>query len=222
MTEAEWLTCTGPGQMLAFLRGKASGRKLRLFACAGCRRIWHLLLDERSRQAVEAAERFADGEIDVVMLASARAAAWLVRTDAGEAAICASAPDPMMTFMYAANKAAAVAAHACLASAAWVNLMRQGWADYCDVLRDLFGNPFRRVSVPPAWLAWNGGTVRQLAMAAHEERNCSATLDATRLAVLADALEEAGCNSTELLGHLRGPGQHYRGCWGVDTLLGKS
>src|SRR5438445_2790557 len=77
MTEAEWLAATDPGPMLDFLcaSGKASERKLRLFACACVRRVWHLLGDHRSRKAVEVAESLADGvPVPQEWLASARAA----------------------------------------------------------------------------------------------------------------------------------------------------
>jgi hypothetical protein len=91
------------------------------------------------------------------------------------------------------------------------------------LLRCIFGNPFRSITLLPVILAWNDGTVVKLAQAAYEERHLpSGTLDTGRLAVLADALEEAGCTDTDILGHLRGPGPHVRGCWAVDPCLGKS
>jgi hypothetical protein len=87
----------------------------------------------------------------------------------------------------------------------------------------VIGNAFRRAAVDPGWLAWQGGTVARLAEAAYDERQLpSGHLDPARLAVLADALEEAGCTDPDLLGHLRGPGPHVRGCWALDLLADKS
>jgi hypothetical protein len=91
------------------------------------------------------------------------------------------------------------------------------------LLRDMIGNPFRPPpSIDPAWLAWNHGTVPRLAEAAYEERDLpSGHLDPARLAVLADALEDAGCGDASLLGHLRDESPHIRGCWALDLILSK-
>jgi hypothetical protein len=87
----------------------------------------------------------------------------------------------------------------------------------CDILRDIFGNPFRPVPLSPAWLTPD---VLSLARAAYDHRTLPAgTLDPARLGLLADALEDAGCDCAEILGHLRGEGPHVRGCWAVDLLL---
>src|SRR5438094_516856 len=73
MTEAEWLQVTQPQIMLEHLRGKASDWKSRLFACACCCRLWHRLSDERTRNLVLMAERFADGQVSAEELAYDRA-----------------------------------------------------------------------------------------------------------------------------------------------------
>jgi hypothetical protein len=97
-------------------------------------------------------------------------------------------------------------------------------APQCLLLRDIFGNPFRPAAVvDPACLAWRDGLVRQLARATYTKRRLpEGTLEPAWLAALADALEDAGCTDTNLLGHLRGPGPHVRGCWALDLVLSKS
>lgn len=90
------------------------------------------------------------------------------------------------------------------------------------LIREVFGNPFKPVTIEQAWRSWNDGTVVKLAQALYEEREIpSGYLDVGRLAILADALEEAGCANDNILSHCRGPGPHVRGCWVVDLLLRK-
>jgi hypothetical protein len=87
------------------------------------------------------------------------------------------------------------------------------------LLRDIFGNPFRLVTLDAEWKT---PTVLSLAQAAYENRTLPAgTLEPDSLAILADALEDAGCDNADLQGHLRSLGPHVRGCWPVDLLLGK-
>jgi hypothetical protein len=87
------------------------------------------------------------------------------------------------------------------------------------LVHDLFGDPSHPVTLDPAWRTPD---VLSLARAAYDNRSLPAgILGPARLAVLADALEHAGCDSAEILGHLRGPGPHVRGCWALDLLLAK-
>jgi hypothetical protein len=89
-----------------------------------------------------------------------------------------------------------------------------------QVIWDVFGNPFRPITLDPRWRT---PTVTSLAQAAYDERRLPlGDIDAARLAVLPDAVEEADCAASELLAHLRSPGLHGRGCWALDLILGKS
>jgi hypothetical protein len=110
-----------------------------------------------------------------------------------------------------------------LVSGLWPNAAAERAAQ-AELLRDLFGDLFRlALAAEPAWLAWQGGIVARLARAAYEERRMpEGTLNPARLAPVAHALEDAGCTDAELLGHLRGPGPHVRGCWALDLILGRS
>src|SRR4051812_23207125 len=77
MSELEWTNCPDPTSMLEFVRdaSKRSDRKFRLFAISCCRRIQHLLDDERSRNAFYVAEQYADGlASDAELFAAALAA----------------------------------------------------------------------------------------------------------------------------------------------------
>jgi hypothetical protein len=219
MTEAEWLACTNPVSMWDALRGRAGGRKLRLFGAACCRRVWHLLAEERGRKTVLAAERFADGKIAPERLRVASQVVGWVRMSAPEPVRHAAAAAWSVTGDNIESVRVGIqAAAAAVGDSAGPEAVAQ-----CDLLRDIFGPlPFRRVPADPGWLGWNGGAVLRLAQAAYEERSLpQGLLEAARLAVLADALEEAGCTRIDMLSHLRSSGPHVRGCWAVDLLLGK-
>jgi hypothetical protein len=212
-SEPHWLAWLDPQDLLSYLRGTASERKLRLFAVACCWDIRHLLQDDRLREAIRVGEIYADG------LASAR-----------ELNDAFSASEKAIPRVYDGSKYfyAACAARGVVEPNPW----REGWNAHhvarcakqafpvqpgrqLRLLRDVFGNPFRPATIDPVWLAWNGGMIQQLARATYEERRFQ------DLPILADALEEAGCASHDLLAHFRGLGPHVRGCWALDALLAK-
>ncbi len=222
MTEAEWLACTDPAKMLEFLRGKVSDRKLRLFACACCGRIRHLLPDERSQKAVEAAEGFADGLCTRDDLTAAFRDAQQPCFDAINRA---DGWDDLAMAAIAAKNAAAISEdfpsgviyHAAVLGDHH-DMARQAvrHIEQCSLLREIFGSPFRPPRpLPLVVLAWNNSTAARIAQAIYEERAFD------RLPVLADALEEAGCTDPDILSHCRSAGPHVRGCWVVDLILGK-
>jgi hypothetical protein len=83
----------------------------------------------------------------------------------------------------------------------------------CHLIRDIFANPFRQVEFDPAWRT---STAVQLARQMYESRDFGA------MPILADALQDAGCEAADVLDHCRRSGPHVRGCWVVDLVLGKS
>jgi hypothetical protein len=94
---------------------------------------------------------------------------------------------------------------------------RTEWISQVALLRDIVGLLlFRPVTIAPAWATWNDATVVKLAQGIYDDRAFD------RLPILADALDEAGCDNTDILAHCRRPGPHVRGCWVVDLLLGKA
>jgi hypothetical protein len=229
--EKEWLSGTDPQALVRFIRSRAGHRKPRLFAAACCRRLWHVLEEEACRQAVEVGERFADGLCSGEERGRAFRLACKAR-DRHPHPIPGEADDKTAAYYAAAFAAAAYTSTACLNCSAYASLhfdwkepakADEELAIQVRLLHDVFGNPFRQPpSVNPAWLAWNRGTVRRLAEAAYEQRSLpEGTLEPARLAVLADALEEVGCDDGGLLEHLRSPGPHTRGCFAVDALLGR-
>lgn len=245
MTESEWLLCQNPWPMLERLANELSSgaatyhlsnRKAELYILASHRAVWSQLCEE-DRSMIEEAEQFVE---EVVVsnshLGRVRAIQAEVDTDV-------------------ANYTPTLCVQACL-------------------VRELFGNPYRPVTVPrervpcPECSRWEGkgyhgdGPVEGLSSAERARRACSmcnprdsrtasergwikgsccwltkdvrdlirhacakrqpdGTLDPLVLAVLADALEEAGAEDEQVLSHLREPGPHFRGCWCLDLLLEK-
>jgi hypothetical protein len=219
MTEKQWLTARriDPLRNWCEHHHKRNPRKERLFACACCRRIWEQLRDERSRAAIEAAEAYADRRIDRTTLSKARAeavraeqaASWPSRRRVGrfspkfaQAATLVTHPERFSVFVETSRYAQFATSNAMVESAAQAGL-----------LREIFGNPFR-----PSEFAseWRSDTALSLARHIYESR------DFAQMPILADALQDAGCDNADILSHCRDPQQvHVRGCWVVDLVLGK-
>lgn len=203
LTAADWLDFTDCKRLLRFLPLRGHQRKLRLLACACCRQVWSELTDAASRQAVEMAERCADGLCTPVELGEARAAALAALTQ-------------VEAWAWTGADAASRTAEPCALEAVDWTLQRlpQVAPRTTGIARDLLGDFFHAIPVPEEWLDSNGGVVRKMAEAIYHNH------DFGSMPILADALEEAGCADPVLLSHCRWPAPHYRGCWVLDTLLG--
>jgi hypothetical protein len=221
MKEADWRACTDPQWMLAFLQGKASDRKVRLFACACCRLVFSefFIFDGDIERAIETAEWYADGLACEDMRREAEQAAQNVEFG--------TSYDCLVNQVLVATVSKTLSA-----IDVWRRLVKycqrytcDDWripridklaTDGCQVLREVFGPlPFRPVVVEASWMAWHDGAITKLAQAIYDDRAFN------RLSILAEALEEAGCTDRDILVHCRQSGDHVLGCWVADLLLGK-
>ncbi len=233
MDERGWLTGDDPKPMLEFLRGRASDRKFRLFQVACCRRAWPRLPNASCREAVLVAERYADGQARDRERRVIRNQVARLRVRPGIAvnarhAVFVANEKTTWRRVYFLGVAAIFGRGAKRpgggGSAAYKAAYQAEQRAEAGLVRCIFGNPFRpSPPIDPSVLTWNGGIVPGLAASAYEDRLLpSGQLEPSRLAVLADALEEAGCTGAGILEHLRGPGPHVRGCFLIDAILGKS
>jgi hypothetical protein len=215
MTEAEWLACTDPKKMLDFLGKWANKRRLRLFAVACARDLFEHNPDPNIRgscgdirdfaASILRAEAYADGQ---GLLQYMPHAEWVEYPDEVDAAYVVVGIDADTHIQFARVEEA-------------VKDFRVNPAHW---IRCIFVNPYRFPrTVPPAVLAWNDRTISRIAEAIYEERKLpEGTFDTARMAILANALLDAGCEDEGLLAHLRSEGPHVRGCWVVDSILGKA
>ena len=221
MTEAEWLACDDPERMYFFAVDTGEHRrKSRMLGCACARRLWHLL-GPIYQTAIEVAEKYEDDQASASELDhSFETVESASHTDyRGDTAIdLARIVVLMAVYREAAfpdlNKAAGASAFdAENEEVDWDEAHEQEFAVQVHLIRDIFGNPFRPAAVDPLWLTFN---VQALAQGIYDDRAFE------RMPILADALQDAGCDNADMLSHCRDPhATHVRGCWVLDLLLGK-
>jgi len=208
MTEAEWLASPDLDALLDFLSYpvQVSYRKLRLYACACCRGIPDFMTSLDDVESMEHAEREADGLLppdteypkeDPWDIRWYRCDEWN-----SAARAVASYRDHLWDTHQLHEKSDDERAR----------IIACGHRHLTDLLRDVVGNPFRPAAFDPAWRT---STVMSLASQMYESRDFGA------MPILADALQDAGCDNEDILNHCRGDGPHVRGCWVVDLVLGK-
>ena len=240
MTEAEWLTNPHLYYKLDDLADRpGTARRLRLFASACCRRAWDLLPVPAARRLVELSEAYADGAATDADLDAANHSPDFATLDAlydrnwsGEeirltacviaalqAVRCLAPGDDMhLDLTLIVQNTTYRRANDFVRASQNYQIGRSPGRDEAEfaaaehLLRDIFGNPFR---TPPFSPEWRTATARALAGQIYESRDFDA------MPILADALQDAGCDDAEILDHCRGDGPHVRGCWVVDRVLGK-
>ena len=212
-------------------RGVEDPRKFRLIAAACIRRVWSKLNAEQ-RRALEIVEQYADSKakytemrlaVQKMRIPGYRSQPLLVeaaRRDAwsGLAEVVAG----LLGVWWTRSPGDLEEDYTLALVTKWIkgDKWKQQCAMFCHIVRDSFADVFQPVSFLPSWRT---ATVLALAQAGYEQRGpATGILETSRLAVLADALEEAGCDNQVILGHLHQPGPHVPGCWLIDRVLAKA
>jgi hypothetical protein len=239
MNEAEWLACAEPTPLISFLTGNASERKLRLFGVACCRLVWQDLEEPSIRELVVVSESFADGIANLSQLRAVWRDAWdAYGSNQGESgnqdveeSVLGLGEELELARVIRWGKASMIfvdglseqVSHSVYSEGnqegrnrAFADLLRirdrKAEAIQAALLRDIFGNSFRPAAFSPDWRT---DSALSLAQQMYESRDFSA------MPILADALQEAGCDNDDILDHCRRDESHVRGCWVVDLVLAK-
>jgi len=229
VTEKEWLGARTVLGLDLWRSAKNWHRKWRLFAAACCRRAMGLVKDARLEPVAVAAELFADEEIDWEAVKDARKGLAKIRKeikdqfgpkeslyhtlDALDRATSRKPVDALGSDRLCTYAFAAVSRRSSVQDA-WNMALKAEECEQVLLARCIFGNPFRPVAFDPAW---RSESAVALARVAYDTRNFAL------LPILADALEEAGCDHADILSHCRDQkAVHARGCWVVDLVLSKS
>jgi hypothetical protein len=222
MTENGWLTTHDPAKALTGVRSFASARKYRLVAAALVSGLQKQFSSPLCHATLELAFEMADEPVSPERIAPIRSALQeYVR------AYPRSLPDSTCSADRAAwalhQPSAEEAAHAAAweatkalarlhpdAESSWRIVRKAAQRTVLALVRDVFGNPFRAVALDSTCRT---STVLALALQMYDTR------DFTPMPILADALQDAGCEHVDILAHCRGGGPHSRGCWVVDLVL---
>jgi hypothetical protein len=222
MTEEEWLGVGRLQSHVDYLREKGLSRKLRLFSAACCRHLERWIDDVRLLEAIKRVELFADGHLSQSTLDKWERQVRDWQTERAERE--GQRETPQLTVYFPVSLAcmsdrgagySQVWKHLFYSASVYGEEFTQSNPSVAhQLLLDIFGNPFRPVAFDPHW---RSESAVALARTAYDTRNF------TLLPILADALEEAGCDHPDVLTHCSEPnGVHVRGCWVVDGVLGKA
>lgn len=241
MTESQWLTCIHPRKMHALVTRNRTGRKLQLIGCAMARFVWDHIDEPIVREGILAVEKFVDGELThAEYLPKYEAARALVQhrisssdTTASfeplagmlvaQGIISANLKEGIERVLLWTEFAAMTAAATGQRLIARENLNKRA----CDLYREIIGNPFRDYRVQPNFagggVRYPDGSLCQVSETAKQiAKGISLDGGYDRMPILADAMEDAGCDDRVMLDHLRSATAiHVRGCWALDVILGR-